>query len=183
MSPEFWYYLWATLLLLVNLCAWGSTVMTLPGNWGIVLATALFAALVRIDSEPGIDWRVVGGVAVLALIAEILEFAAGAAGAAKRGGSRRGMVLAIAGAMLGSLCGAFIGVPIPIVGSMLGALGGGAAGAFGGAYVGEAWKGRTSDEMLAISKAALVGRVLGTVGKLVAGMVMVVIVTVATFFR
>lgn len=183
MTPEVWFYIWATLLLIVNLCAWASTLLTLPGNWCIVLATALFAALVRHDSGPGIDWWVVAAIAVLATIAEVLEFVAGAAGAAKEGGSRRGMVLAISGSMIGSLSGALIGVPVPVVGPMIGALAGGAAGAFAGAYLGEAWKGKSGGQRLAISKAALLGRLFGTVGKLAVGMVMVVIVTIATFFR
>lgn len=183
MDPEFWYYLWAITLLVANLCAWASTLITLPGNWCIVLATVLFAAFVRYGSDPGVNWWVVAAITLLAVVGEGVEFLAGAAGAAKQGGSRRGMALAITGSMIGSLCGAFAGVPVPVIGPMIGALGGGAAGAFAGAYVGEAWKGKTSGEMLAISKAALLGRLLGTVGKLAIGMIMVVIVAFATFFH
>lgn len=183
MDTNAWYYVWAALLLVVNLCAWAATLLTLPGNWCIVLATALFAALVRHGSDPGLSWWVVAVVALLAAVGEGVEFLAGAAGAAQHGGSRRGMLLAIAGSIIGSLCGAFAGVPVPVIGPMIGALGGGAAGAFAGAYVGEAWKGKSSGEMLAISKAALVGRILGTVGKLAVGMIMVVIVAFATFFH
>jgi hypothetical protein len=72
-------------------------------------------------------------------------------------------------------------IPVPVVGSLIGAVAGGAAGAFGGAYAGEAWKGRTEDERMAVSTAAMVGRVLGTVGKLGIGAVMVVVTAVAVF--
>ena len=181
MDSELWYYVWAALLCLVNLCAWTSTLLTLPGNWCIVAATALFAVLVQRDGQPGINWWIVGAIALLALVGEVVEFLAGAAGAAKEGGSRRGMLLAISGSVIGSLCGAFAGLPIPIVGPMIGALGGGAAGAFAGAYLGEAWKGRAENQRLAISKAALLGRLFGTMGKLAIGVVMIVIVAFATF--
>ena len=51
----------------------------------------------------------------------------------------------------------------------------GAAGAFVGAYAGEAWKGRGEEQRIAVSKAAFVGRLLGTVGKLGVGAIMAVI--------
>lgn len=182
MSSEVWYYIAATVLLLVNLGCWGATLFTLPGNWGIVLATALFAAFVHDDAGHGIGWWTVGVIVGLAALAEVLEVAAGAAGAAKHGGSRRGMILAVIGAMLGSLAGAALGSPIPVVGLIIGALGGGSLGAFLGAWLGETWKGRTSDERLAISTAALTGRLLGTFAKLLIGIVLVVIATVDSFW-
>lgn len=182
MSPVAWYYVWASLLLIVNLCAWASTLFTIPGNWIIVLATALFAYFVRPDDAHGVSWWCVGGLVVLAAVGEAIEFAAGAAGAAKHGGSRRGMLLAIVGAMAGSLLGATFGSAIPVLGTILGAVGGGCAGAFGGAYLGETWKGRTGDERMAVSNAALFGRLFGTVGKLVAGLIMVVVATIDTFW-
>jgi uncharacterized protein YqgC (DUF456 family) len=182
MSPTNWYYLWASLLLIVNLCGWASTLVMLPGNWFIVLATALFAFFVRPDDIHGVSWWCVVGLVVLAAIGEAIEFAAGAAGAAKHGGSRRGMLLAIAGAIGGSLLGATLGSGVPILGTILGAVAGGCVGAFGGAYLGETWKGRTGEERMAVSNAALVGRLFGTVGKLIVGLIMVVIATVDSFW-
>lgn len=185
MTAEILYYLWATLLLLINVCAWGSTFVTLPGNWFIVAATALFAWLVHPPEGGGIGWWTVGALVALAAIGEVIEFVAGAAGAAKQGGSRRGMVLAIAGSLVGSLAGSVLGtfIPIPVVGTLLGAIGGGAIGAFGGAYAGESWKGKTSEERMAVSTAALVGRLFGTVGKLAVGVVMVVIAAADSFIN
>ncbi|MGQ0637271.1 MAG: DUF456 family protein [Planctomycetaceae bacterium] len=175
MASYFWYYFWAILLIAGNLGALAGTMFSLPGNWLIVGLTALFAWLVKGPEGLGIGWWGVGALIVLATVGEIVEFAAGAAGAAKSGGSRRGMVLALGGSLAGSIVGVFLGSPIPLVGSLVGAIGGGALGAFCGAYVGEAWKGREEDHRIAVSKAALVGRLLGTVGKLTIGAVMVVL--------
>jgi hypothetical protein len=182
MSPIAWYYVWASLLLIVNLCAWASTLITLPGNWIIVLATALFALFARPDDAHGLNWVCVGGLVALAAVGEAIEFGAGAVGAAKHGGSRRGMLLAMVGAMAGSLLGATFGSSVPILGTIVGAVVGGCLGAFGGAYLGETWKGRTGEERAAVSTAALVGRLFGTVGKLVTGLIMVVIATVDSFW-
>ncbi len=183
MTGEILIYVWATLLLLVNVVAWCSTFVALPGNWIILAATAIFAAFVRNDGVAPIGWTMVLVVALLATTGEVIEAVAGAAGAAKKGASRRAMLLAIVGTFVGSLLGAALGtfIPIPLAGTVIGAIGGGAAGAFGGAYLGEWWKGRSADERLSISVAAMVGRLLGTMGKLIVGAVMVIIVTIDSF--
>jgi uncharacterized protein YqgC (DUF456 family) len=95
------------------------------------------------------------------------------------------MLLAMVGAMAGSMAGGLGGVfiPIPLLGPVIGAVGGGALGAFAGAYAGEAWKGRSDEERLVISRGALVGRLLGTVGKLGLGAVMVAVTTIAAFVK
>jgi uncharacterized protein YqgC (DUF456 family) len=183
--PAEWMY-WTfgvVLLLFANIACWVATVFTLPGNWGIVLLAALCAWLLP---EPegmrlGFSWISVIVLAALAGLGELIEFLAGAAGAAKQGASRRAMALALVGAALGSMIGAVIGVPIPVVGSIIAAIGGGAAGAFAGAWVGEYWKGRASHERLAIGTGAMLGRVLGTIGKLVVGAVMVAYATAESF--
>ena len=180
-APEIMYYVWVVVLLLANGAAWVTTFLTLPGNWMIVGFTALFVLLVPEADNPGVGWTTVGVVAALAALGELIEFAAGAAGAAKQGASRRAMILSLAGTVIGSLCGAVIGVPVPLIGSILGALGGGALGAFLGAYLGETWKGKRQDESLSVGKGALVGRLLGTVGKLAIGAVMFVIVAADAF--
>lgn len=173
--PADWiYYVCGLVLLLANCACWAATFFTLPGNWVIVALAALFAYfLPEQPSGLGMSWWAVGALALLAGIGELLEFSAGAAGAAKEGASRRSMALSLVGAAVGSILGAIVGVPIPIVGPIFAALGGGAAGAFAGAYLGETWKGRADHEKMAISKAALIGRLLGTVGKLLVGIAMV----------
>jgi hypothetical protein len=181
MDTETLYYLWAALLLVVNALLWFTTFFTLPGNWGIVGAAALFAWLAPHGEGQGISWTAVGVGVGLAALGEMVELVAGSAAAAQQGASRRAMVLALVGTVAGSVCGAIVGVPIPVIGPIVAALGGGALGAFAGAYLGETWKGRTSAERMAVGKGALVGRLLGTVGKAVLGAVIVVIVTFDAF--
>lgn len=176
--PDWVYWVCLTLMLLANVGCWAASFFMLPGNWVMVGLAALCAFLLpEQDGGLGVSWWAVLVLAVLAGLGELIEFAAGAAGAAKEGASRRAMILSLLGAVVGSVAGAVIGIPIPFVGPIVAALGGAAAGAFAGAYLGETWKGRTSEERMNVSKGALIGRLLGTVGKLMVGSVMVVYIT------
>ncbi len=178
--PADWiYWVCLSLLLLANVACWAVSFFMLPGNWVMVgLAAGCAFFLPEQEGGLGISWWAVLVLALLAGLGELIEFAAGAAGAAKEGASRRAMILSLVGAIIGSICGAIIGVPIiPVVGSVVFALGGAAAGAFLGAFLGETWKGRSGEERMNISKGALVGRLLGTVGKRNVGSVMVVYIT------
>jgi len=184
MSPELHYYLWASLLMLAAVVAWCANLLSLPGNWFNLGLAALFAWLSPDAESASPSWWSVAIILALCIAGEVIEFAAGAAGAAKHGGSRRAMVLAVIGTVIGSILGAIIGIPIPIpvVASLIAAVGGGALGAFLGAYLGETWKGRSSDRVLAVSQGALVGRLLGTLGKLAIGAMIVVVLGVDAFF-
>ena len=62
---------------------------------------------------------------------------AGALGAGKAGGGRRGALLALAGSMIGGILGMILGLPIPLVGSMLASVFFAALGAMAGAAIGE----------------------------------------------
>ena len=177
-----WYYVWAVLLTLANLAAWVSTLVLLPGNWIVVGLTALFVWLVPAPEGMGIGWSTVAIATVLATLGEIAEFAAGAAGAARRQASRRAILLSLVGAIAGSMIGAVVGLPVPLVGPVLAALLGGGVGAFVGAYFGEQWAGRSHEDSVEVGKAAFVGRMLGTVAKLAIGAAMVAIVTIDAFF-
>jgi uncharacterized protein YqgC (DUF456 family) len=182
MDPDWAYYLWALLLVACSALAWLLNVAALPGNWLIVLAAALFAWLVPPEPGRGLSWKVVAALLLLAVIGEVIEFVAGAAGAARQGASRRAVALAIVGAVVGSILGLAVGAPIPVVGSLIMAVLGGAAGAFAGAYLGEAWKGRAEPERIAAGRGAFFGRIWGTVGKLAVGTVMLAIVAWDAFF-
>jgi hypothetical protein len=57
-----------------------------------------------------------------------------------------------------------------------------AAGATFGAYVGESWKGRSAEASWEVGKAAFGGRLLGTMAKILAASVMVVVVALALAF-
>lgn len=172
------YYVAVALLIIAMLGAWCTTLFAFPGNWINVGLAALFAFLFPAGHGHGIGWTIVGASALLAIAGEVIELAAGAAGAGRAGASRRAILLAIVGTMVGSIAGAIVGVPIPMVGVFVGALGGGALGAFVGAYLGEEWKGSDTSQSLAAAKGALVGRLFGTVGKLAAGAAIIVLVAV-----
>jgi len=181
--PAWLYYLWVALLTLALSASWLATFFTLPGNWIMVALCAAFAFFIpEAEYGRGFGWGVVGGLAVLALIGELLELAASALGATKAGGSKRGAALALVGSMIGSLVGAAIGFPVPIIGPLIGVLLGGGAGAAAGALLGEKWKGREFDDSLPVGAAAFWGRILGTVAKSAVGLGMIVVALIFAIF-
>ncbi len=173
----------AAILLSVTLAiGWLAQLLGLPGNWLIVLAAALYAWWLPPDAATAIGWNVVLVLVVLAVLGELVELVAGALGVARVGGSRRGAVLAIVGSLLGSIVGIFVGLPIPLVGSLVGAVLFAALGALAGAFLGESWKGRDFDASLQIGKAAFLGRLLGTVAKMIVSSTMVAVTLAAILF-
>jgi len=166
------YYIWFTFLVIACGASWCATLMALPGNWGIVLSGALFAWLVP-DSE--LSWIGVGIATAFGVVGEIVEVAAGAAGAARLGARRRSMVLSLIATVVGSIAGSFL-VPIPIVGTVIGALAGGALGAYLGAYGGEISAGTDVATSRKIGGAAMKGRILGTLAKLLIGGAMFLVI-------
>lgn len=177
-DPALTYYPAAILLIVLSIAAWSTTLFTLPGNWMVAALAAGFAWLFPVDAAGrGIGWWTVGVVVALAVIGEVIEFAAGAAGAAKQGASKRAIALALVGAVIGSIVGVMAGSPVPIIGSFIMALLGGAGGAFAGAYVGEMWKGRNEAERMAAGQGAFIGKLWGTLGKLAAGIVAIAFLT------
>lgn len=180
---SYWlYYGWAVVLFVTNLLAWLSNLINVPGNWLIIICSALFAWLLPAQADmPGVRWTTIAILIALAVAGELIEFLAGAAGAAQQGTSKRSIVMAIAGAVLGSSIGLAAGLPIPLLGSAVAAIIGGACGAFAGAYLGEAWKGRTHQHTMRAARGAFSGRLWGTVGKLAVGAVMLLIVTFDSF--
>jgi uncharacterized protein YqgC (DUF456 family) len=173
-------YVWATILLISNVLAWGSTFFTLPGNWLILIFSIVYQLVLPADAHPRLSWSVIGLAVVLAVLGEAWEFMASAAGAAKKGGSRRGAVLSIIGSLIGSLGGAILAAPLlPVIGPVVGALIGGALGAFAGAYLGE--RNRTHSDRMNIGKGALMGRLFGTAGKLGLGLILLALITIDSY--
>jgi uncharacterized protein YqgC (DUF456 family) len=105
-----------------------------------------------------IGWVSLIAVAVLALIAELLEFSLTGRYARKYGGSRR----AGWGAILGGIIGAMVGLPVPIIGPVLGAF----VGSFVGALVAEFTGGASASDATRVAKGALLGRVVSTMLKI-----------------
>jgi len=183
LDPAWVYYPAAVVLVLLCGVAWFTSVFTLPGNWFVVALAAGFSWLFPKEADGrGLSWTVVGVAVALAAFGEVLEFATGAAGAAKQGASKRAVLLSLVGAIAGSIMGVMVGAPVPVLGSFLMALLGGAVGAFAGAYLGEMWKGRSVLERRAAGQGAFVGKLWGTLGKLACGAVIVALVAVDAFF-
>ena len=131
----------------------------LPGTW-VMIAAAVAYSFWMPDS---IGWVTLVGAALIALTAEVLEFALASKYTRKYGGSSRGSW----GAIIGGLIGAFIGVPIPIVGPILGGFGGAFAGALAAEYSG----GSSAEASTRAATGAVVGRAVAAALKVAMGFV------------
>lgn len=176
------HYGWAIALTLINALWLALVLFGLPGTWLMVLSTAVVA---WIQYRPGVDlahqpisiWTLVA-LLVLAVVGEILEFIAGAAGAKRAGGSGRGALAAIAGGFVGAILGTFL-IPVPVLGSLMGAAGGAGMAAW---FV-ELTGGSGHTAAMRIGWGAGVGRLLGTVYKIIVGAMIWLIAAVAAFWR
>lgn len=125
-----------------------------PGLWLQVVALAGYGWWTGFAH---IGWWPIMLVTVLAIFAEVLEFAMSGKFAARYGGSRR----AAWGAILGGLIGAVVGVPIAIVGSVVGAF----VGSFVGAVLFElshTWRSPEWRPAMRVGWGALIGRLVAT---------------------
>jgi uncharacterized protein len=162
----------STVLTLVVGCCLVATVLGIPGNWGIMVVAGVTYWLVPKDylaHTPAVMVLVLLG---LALVGEAIEFAAGALGVGKLGGSKRSAALAVVGSLVGAIAGMFVGLPIPIVGSLIASVLLGGVGALAGAALGERWVGKDWHGSLEVGFAAFWGKLLGTFGKVVCGAIM-----------
>ncbi len=172
------YWLCVSLLIALNSVALLSNLFLLPGNWFMTGLLCIF--LVVSDFGHGPTWMVVIICVALAGLGEGLELGLGSAKAAKKGASRRAMVISIGMSFVCSIAGTFL-IPIPIVGSVIGAILGAAIGAFAGAWLGEAWKGTESTLRTEIGTAAMSGRMIGMLAKGIVG-VMIFVVQLVSFW-
>ncbi len=156
----------------------GSTLVGLPGIWlMIALAGAIDLTQVIVQHPVSFGWGALALAVGIGLIAEVVEFLAGAAGAKAGGANRAGIIGALIGGFLGGIIGTFT-IPIPLVGTFLGA----ALGAGLGAFVGEVSRdGATVKGSLKPASGAAVGRVAGTLAKTGFAAVVWVVLVVAAF--
>lgn len=167
------------LILFLVICGCGAlTLLGLPGNWGILIVTLLFAILIPPTSGLAIGAPVLLGMLALAVLGELLEFFLSAAGLA-RGASRRGALFALFGSVMGSFIGAAILSLFPIIGTIIGLLLGGAAGAMIGAVIGEKSAGKNTEESLRLGKIAFWGRLFGSLTKIFIAGILIAIAMVA----
>lgn len=168
-------YVWLSLLILLNACWLAMVPFTLPGNWLMVTGTALFAWW---QADRGIfSWPLLIGITVLALIAELIEFFAGAGGAKKAGAGWKGAIAAIAGAITGALVGTFA-IPVPLFGTMLGACFG--AGLL--TWIVERASGKEHTLSLRSGVGAGTGVLVGTLSKFAIGCLIWLLITIAAFW-
>lgn len=178
---EWLFYLTATIFALLGAACVFSIVFSLPGGW-IMLGLAVILELadslyLPAEKTQTFSWWVLGVSFGLLLLGELLEFAAGAAGAKTGGGSKRGMVGALIGGIAGAIICTFF---VPVVGTLVGAL----LGTFIGALVGE-MSGEQAKTMRGSMKPALgatIGRVLGTVSKIGIALAVWITLSVAAFW-
>jgi hypothetical protein len=168
-------YLWSTILVLLNAVWLLLVIFGLPGNWLIVISTALFAW-----------WRAEDGVfsiytllaiTVLAFLGELIEFFAGMGGARRAGAGWRGTVGALIGAVTGAIFGTFL-IPIPFLGTLIGACVGAGIGAWGL----ELFGGREMADSVRYGMGAGIGEFLGITSKFLIGILICLIVAVAAFW-
>ncbi len=157
----------ATLLYLAMVVGLLVIPIGVPGQFLIAAAAALFTLIAGAEVLP---WWVAITLFCLAVAAEVGEAVAGYFGAKQAKGS----VWSAVGGMAGGIVGAILGSAVaPILGSIAGAL----AGTFGGAFAVEYSRTRHPGNAQAVAKGALMGRLAGSLIKLVTGGVMIAIVT------
>ena len=150
-----------------------------PGNWAMFLIALVYSWLMPSESPYAFGFLVVLVVLIFAIIGEVLEFLTGVISTKKAGGSKRGMWFSLIGSVVGSIAGIFIGIPIPIIGSLIAALLFSGVGALLGAYYGEIVEGRNSQEAWKVGVSSFVGRVLGSMFKILCGFIALICMAIA----
>lgn len=168
--------------LLGGLCVL-SIILSIPGGW-IALGLALvieWADRFYLPPErpQTFGWWVLGTCAGLLALGEVIELAAGAAGAKGGGGTRRGMIAALIGGIVGAIALTPF-IPIPLVGTLVGAV----IGTFLGAVIGEVTGAQPMTVRGSVKPAvgATIGRVIGTMGKIGIAIVVWIVLSVAAFW-
>jgi uncharacterized protein len=163
-------WLWYLLLIALQFAGLSLTIIGLPGLWLMVATLIGYAWLTTLGHYIG--WTTLIIIFALAMIAEVLEFYVGTAGAKKAGASRRGMIGALIGALIG---GVLFTIPVPILGTIFGVC----FGAFLGAALVE--MGIVGDAAHAgrVGWGAAKGRFLGIALKLCFGVLILVYTLIA----
>jgi uncharacterized protein YqgC (DUF456 family) len=165
------HWLYYLVLIAVMAFGWFVNIIGLPGLWLMVGAYAFYGLFTGWNRHVG--WASLIAMVLLAVAAEIVEFAAGAAGSSAAGGRKRGALGAIVGGLIGGIFLTAL-VPIPIVGTIVGAC----IGAFLGAAIMEFWD-KDAAHSLRVGYGAAKGRFWGIISKSAFGLVMMLVALVA----
>ena len=176
-------YVVATLFCVLGAVCLVSIIFSIPGGW-IMLGLACVIEFVDrfylpAERQQTFEWWVLGVCLGLLALGELIEFAAGAAGAKRGGAGRRGMVGALIGGILGAIFLTAL-VPIPVVGSLIGAI----VGTFAGAVLGEITGAQPKTGRGSVKPAigATIGRVVGTMSKIGISMAVWIALSIAAFW-
>ena len=169
------HYLWSILLILLNVVWLGLVIFGLPGNWLIIISTALFAWWRWDDAVFSIYTLIF--ITGLAVLSELVEFLGGMGGAKKEGAGFRGSDGALIGALTGAVIGTFL-IPVLFLGTLLGACIGAGIGAWGLELSG----GRKMQDSVRYGMGAGLGEFLGITSKFIIGVLIWLIVAVAVFW-
>lgn len=160
-------------MLVANAAGVAMVALQLPGTWAMLAVTLAFMLIF-----PGwIGLWAFLALGLLAVLGEVVETVAGAAGSRKAGGSRRAM----AGSIVGGIAGAILGtmfIPIPVVGTILGAV----IGAGAGSIAGDRWAGRDWEASWTAGQGAAWGKLWGTLGKIAVAVIMWLVTAAAIFW-
>lgn len=148
------------LLILIALIGILLAVLQLPGTWLILAAAVAFDGYYGWDA---LGWRWLAALAVVAVLAEILDTLASVVAARRAGASRRAMVGAVIGGFVGMV---LLSLPVPVIGTILGGL----LGCFLGGLMGEMTIRNDLAAGARVGLFATMGRVFGIVGKTAAAM-------------
>jgi uncharacterized protein YqgC (DUF456 family) len=164
------YYL---LLLVASCIGVGFTVLTLPGLWLIVAASAAYAWVTG-GLYLGLKTLIV--LLALAAAAEAGDLVLGGRGAKRAGGSGWGIL----GGTLGGIAGGiFLTALVPVLGTIIGIC----VGTFAGTFGAELLMGKPVLHSLRIGGHSAKGKLIGIAAKITTGVVMLLIVLVAGFPR
>lgn len=144
---------------------------TLPGTWVIVGAALLYSLVGDFHNSP--RWLVVSILAGLAVVGEMLDYAASAVSAKKENVPAGAVICSI----LGGLVGAVIGVPVFLIGALLGLL----IGTFLGAFVYSLIRKKIVSEAFRDSFVILTSRIISIFAKTALAMGMSVYVLFKVF--
>lgn len=156
-------YLFAVICIVLMVLSLMLIFLSLPGNWVILILAGLWSFFTQ---AAGFGWSFFALLIGLAALGELVEFLAGYFGSKRYGGTNKGSV----GGMIGAVAGAILCAPFFFG---LGALPGALAGSFTGTFLMEKSHGMESQAAINAAFGSTLGRFGGFVVKLGIGISMV----------
>jgi uncharacterized protein YqgC (DUF456 family) len=154
-------YLLYALLILLSLAAVALNIISLPGNW-LMLLCAVLVSWSSKWTAPSLVFLAI--MLTVLLMGEVIETLGSLVGAKKFGASTMAAWAAIAGGLVGGLLGFLI--PIPLVGNIIGAI----LGAFLAAWIVELLKQKPVKTATWAAVGAALGRATGMGAKIACGL-------------